>query len=268
MISLLHSEIFNSTNDSLPLNERSLAYGDGVFTTAKIRLGCIELLSDHMNRLKEGLCRLSIDVSLVGLEQHLIKLAKSFELAVLKIVVTAGEGGRGYSRSDTCLQKILITVHPFPSHYKHWQKNGISLGVAKTQLGFNPMLAGIKHLNRLEQVMIRQELDERPEDDLLVTDCLGNIIEASASNLFWLQRGNEHWCTSDLMGAGVKGILRQQIMSRSSAFQVVSMKLECLGEIESMFISNAVMGIVPVKTFQQRQLDMSPVKTLQKQLML
>lgn len=264
----MYSEIFKSEQNTLPLTERSIAYGDGVFTTAKIQHGAVVDMAKHLARLQMSTKRLAITYDDVGLAEQLSRIAKSFELAVLKIVVTAGEGGRGYSRVNSRSQKILITVHEFPMHYQTWSQQGINVGIANTQLGVNPTLAGIKHLNRLEQVLIRQELDAREEDDLLVTNCLNQVIEASAGNLFWLNENEKHWRTPLLTQSGVDGLMRQNILAKVPNIIIDEYLPEQLNNITAMFICNSVMGIIPVKTLNGKSLDVAKASHIQQAVAL
>ncbi|NMP31418.1 aminodeoxychorismate lyase [Thalassotalea sp. M1531] len=263
-MSLLYFEIFQRDERTVPITERALAYGDGLFTTAKISYGKIELIDEHINRLRQGAQRLGIKVSLNGLVERLGAIASEYEIAVLKVVISAGEGGRGYSRINSCSQKILISVHPFPEYYFDWQQNGISLGVAKTAIGINPLLAGLKHLNRLEQIIVRQELDARPEDDLVVTDCQGNVIEVSAGNLFWLHLNSKTWQTPALDSAGVNGLIRQNLVEQLDSVEEITVQIGGLVNARSMFICNSVMGVVPIKTYLDKPLDVAPVMQLKK----
>ncbi|WP_448556558.1 aminodeoxychorismate lyase [Thalassotalea montiporae] len=263
-------------------SDRALAYGDGLFTTAKIADGKVLNLSAHIERLLSGVQRLAIDVELSGLKRRLAELAKDYPLAVLKVLISAGEGGRGYSRLGCSKGKVIISIHEFPVHYNTWHQQGINLGLAKTTLGVNPLLAGIKHLNRLEQVLVRQELDEREEDDVLVSNCLGHIIEASAGNVFWLTKQQaslatsgekSSWLTPNLSMSGVDGLARQyliQQLNKSDKYsvEIVEQKELVMSDINSMLVCNSVLGIAPVHEFAGSALSIAPVHQLQKEFTL
>ena len=278
-----HIEIFQHPKQNMVSpSDRALAYGDGLFTTAKIANGKVLNLSSHLQRLEKGIKTLSIDAELAGLKQRIEMIACEYSLAVLKVLITAGEGGRGYSRLGCSKGKVIISIHDLPSHYEAWQQQGINLGVAKTTLGVNPMLAGIKHLNRLEQVLVRQELDQRSEDDLLVSNCLGQIIEASAGNVFWLtkqqasltaQGDKMTWFTPNLSNSGVDGLARQILVehlnqSAQYSVEVIEQQRLAPNDILSMLVCNSVLGIAPVKVFSGVTLDTAPVHQLQKELSL
>ncbi|NQZ23790.1 MAG: aminodeoxychorismate lyase [Colwellia sp.] len=249
-------------SDSISIADRGLAYGDGVFTTAKVVQGKIQFLSEHLERLTTNCHKLSISVPDIDKIKGEVKaVAQRFELCVAKIIITAGEGGRGYSRQGCEKSTVIISFHAFPEHYLTWQQQGINLGLAKFKLGISPLLSGIKHLNRLEQVLIRQELDKRNEDDLLVLNCAENIIEASAANIFWFK--NNTWYTPKIVESGISGLMRHHVLDtlnndKKKSVEIIEAKITILDNIEAMFICNSVMNIVPVSHFQEKKLALAP----------
>lgn len=250
---MLYHSINGVQTNQLSVSDRGFSYGDGFFTTAKICDGLIEFKQYHIERLKKASEILAITpIDFQQLDNDITKLALAYPLAVLKIVITAGEGGRGYARAERLLPTIVTSVFEFPAHYNKWQKKGISLGLAQTQLGLNPLLQGIKHLNRLEQVIVKAEVDIAGFDDLVVCDLNNNIIETSSANLFW-QIGN-HWQTASLKQSGVDGIIRQQILRLFPEIAQVQAPISILHEADAMFVCNSVMGIVPIHSFQKNTL--------------
>jgi len=251
----------------IAITERGLAYGDGIFTTAKIVNGEIVLLDKHIKRLIDGCQQLKIKAPLTEkFIAHLKAVAKNYPLAVLKVMITAGSGGRGYSRiglSDNATN-IIVMVSDFPSHYQTLALQGINLGDSEQQISISPMLSGLKHLNRLEQVLLRAELDDRDEDDLVVTNYLGEVVEVTSSNLFYFL--GEQLCTPDLSKSGVDGIIRQAIIAHNSQVSICKTTHCDLKKAQSMFICNSLMGIMPVKTYNNRLLDLDLVLQLQRQM--
>jgi len=251
----------------IAVTERGLAYGDGLFTTAKIVDGQVILLDKHIERLSLGCNILKLNLALnINLTDQLKSVAKDFSKAVIKVMITAGSGGRGYSRvglSDNSTN-IIIMVSDFPNHYDDLAQNGIELGDSVQRISTSPMLAGVKHLNRLEQVLLRAELDERSEDDLVVTNCQGDVIEATSSNLFYWLDGQ--LCTPEISTSGVDGIIRQTIIANSPQVNVCKTQLVDLKQAQGMFICNSLMGIMPVKTYNNRLLDVAPALALRQQM--
>lgn len=250
---MLYYSINGVQTNQLSVSDRGFSYGDGFFTTAKICNGVIEFQQWHIERLQKASEILAISpIDFNQLNNNITELALAYPLAVLKIVITAGEGGRGYARGSQLSPTIVISIFEFPAHYHQWQQAGISLGVAQTQLGLNPLLQGIKHLNRLEQVIVRAELDKLPFDELVVGDLNNNIVETSSANFFW-QIGN-CWYTAILKQAGVNGIIRQQILRQFPDVMQIEAPMLVLNDATAMFVCNSVMGVVPIHTFNKKQL--------------
>lgn len=263
---MLYSEINGQVAEQVSITDRGFNYGDGVFTTAKISQGKVELLNRHMLRLQKSCEALGIlsfsrnDTRQQTLRTRLQHLAKSYELAVIKVVITAGQGGRGYSRQGCSEPNIIISASEFPEHYITWQAQGITLGLSQQKIGVSPMLAEFKHLNRLEQVLIRQELDQSEFNDLLVLNVENHVVETSCANIFLLK--GEQCVTSDLTKSGVAGLMRAEIIANQQNVQIKPVSIEDMLEADGLFISNSVMGIVAVKSFaytnaEQKNYDLS-----------
>ena len=240
--------------NQIEIENRGLAYGDGLFTTAKIIDGKIQYLSSHVQRLVEGCKKLALLVpNKVELTEQLSLVATQYDLAVLKVIITASSGGRGYARSTNSKNELIIMVHDYPQHYDELAIDGITLGNSKQQMGINPMLSGLKHLNRLEQVLLRQELANTKEDDLVVTNVHNDVIEATSANLFlWL---NGQLCTPDVANSGVNGIMRQTILQKYPDTLIKKVTLTDLSSSPAMFICNCVMGVMPVKNYNGQHLS-------------
>jgi 4-amino-4-deoxychorismate lyase len=258
---MLYCSVNYQQVNTLSVVDRGLAYGDGLFTTAKVIDGKIAMLAAHLERLKSGCLALALEPpNFAQLAEQLNVVADKYSLAVLKVIITSGIGGRGYSRHGVGKATVIISLFEFPQHYINWQQQGISLGLCKLKLGLNPMLAGIKHLNRLEQVLIRQELDLCAEDDLVVLDINNRVISASCGNIFWHDNGQ--WHTPKIVQAGIAGLMRAKILAEIANIEVVNANLSDLNTAQAMFICNSVMGIVPIRVYNQQQLSLNTVNLL------
>lgn len=170
----------------LPVNDRGVQFGDGCFTTARIVAGQVQFLNAHLTRLQTTCKKLFIpfnDWELLAGE--MARLAQPHSDGVLKAIITRGVGGRGYSAAGCVNPSRILSVSPYPAHYHRWRKEGISVSLSPVQLGCNPLLAGLKHLNRLEQVLIRSHLEQTDADEALVLDSEGWLTECCAANIFW-----------------------------------------------------------------------------------
>lgn len=238
----------------IDIESRGLAYGDGLFTTAKINQGQIEYLSAHLDRLKLGCEKLKINPpQLNELKKQLSSIAKNYTLSVLKVMIVASSGGRGYARSLSNNHDLIIMVFDFPSHYERQVNAGIKLGLSKQNIGLNPMLAGIKHLNRLEQVLLKKELSTLDVDDLLVSNINNDVIEVTSANIFFFMQGE--LTTPDLSQSGVDGIMRQTILKYFPNTIIKAISIGEVNQADAMFVCNCVMGIIPIANYNGRKLS-------------
>lgn len=242
--------------DALPASDRAIQFGDGCFTTARILDGNVCLLEAHIRRLQHGCETLMIPFTHWDtLRQEMCKLAFGKQSGVLKVIITRGSGGRGYSAASCLSPTRILSVSACPAHYSRWREEGVTLTLSPIRLGRNPMLAGIKHLNRLEQVLIRTHLEQTDADEALVLDSEGFITECCAANLLWRQ-GREVF-TPSLDQAGVNGIMRQfclELLARSD-FRVVEVSAgeAALKTADEVVICNALMPVVPVRAYGQQR---------------
>lgn len=238
---------------NLAANDRAVQFGDGCFSTARVSAGNVRFLEQHIGRLQQACEKLLIPFSEWSLlETEMQQLAAVEQQAVLKVMITRGSGGRGYSAAN-CLQPTrLLSVSAYPSFYSQWREQGISLVLSPIQLGINPHLAGIKHLNRLEQVLIRTQLEQTQAQEALVLDSDGWLTECCAANLFW-RKGSQVF-TPYVDKSGVNGTMRQHIIAclADSPWQVTQVRenLNCLAQAEEVLICNALMPVIPVNQAQ------------------
>lgn len=245
------------------VSDRSFQYGDGCFTTMLVKNGKIQFWQQHLERLQHTTIKLAIaPPDWDKVEQWANQLIeRDIPLMGIKILLSRGSGGRGYASEGCHDTQVVISAFNYPGHYLQWQSEGVELGVCETQLGLNPLLAGLKHNNRLEQVLIKQEVSSLGAVDCVVLDITNNVIETSASNIFWVK--NRILYTPLLNQAGVAGILRAQIICFASQLnievKVVEAALDDLYRADEVFMTNALMGIVPVFKISNRCYQSSDV---------
>ncbi|WP_049721612.1 aminodeoxychorismate lyase [Gilvimarinus polysaccharolyticus] len=195
--------------------DRGLAYGDGLFETCRLHDGRLPLWSRHLQRLQTSAAAFGIELNIIQLQAWLdTALAVLDDAAIahgtVKVIVTRGVGGRGYRPSQSAATTIvlavfadnleLLTASHVPAHIR----------VCAMTLGRNRILAGHKHLNRLENVLARAEWQDDATDEGLMLDDCANVIEATAHNIFIYRDGC--WHTPALTEAGVAGVMRQLII--------------------------------------------------------
>ncbi|WP_373948199.1 aminodeoxychorismate lyase [Vibrio pomeroyi] len=283
------------SQQTVDILDRSFQYGDGCFTTMLVKGGEIQHFHDHQRRVDECLKALRIstldwDVVNVWLDsahQHIQNNAlhgtKSLdgsenrnetnkphdEKAGIKLHVSRGAGGRGYSTKNIAKPTVTISTFAFPSHYSAWQDSGVELGVCQQALGLSPLLAGHKHNNRLEQILMKDEMDQVNEVDGVVLDISGNVIETTMANLFW--RKGDTICTPQLTQSGVAGVMRKQVLTALNQAELsVTISDYCLSQLmqaDEVFMTNSILGVAPVTRISETQFNIGTVtRSLQGQL--
>ncbi|AYH48669.1 aminodeoxychorismate lyase [Dickeya fangzhongdai] len=233
----------------LPVSDRSVQFGDGCFTTARVVNGHIVWLERHIRRLQQAAEKLLLpDPDWQRLSDEMQQAAEGRVDGVVKAIISRGNGGRGYSPAG-CHKPVRIVMQAaYPQHYAQWRQDGIRLALSPVPLAQSAWLAGIKHLNRLEQVFIRMHLEQSGADEALVLDTSGALVECCAANLFW--RKGKRVFTPDVSLAGVDGVARRHIMAllSASAFElhVVTEPLETLADADEVLVCNALMPVIPV----------------------
>ncbi|EOW6846781.1 aminodeoxychorismate lyase [Cronobacter sakazakii] len=237
--------------DCLSATDRAVQFGDGCFTTARVRDGVVHLLEAHLARLHEGCERLMIPVPDIDtLRNEMRQAAQGQGSAVVKVIISRGAGKRGYSIAGCDAPTRIVSRGGYPDFYSEWRERGVSLAISPVRLGRNPNLAGIKHLNRLEQVLIRTHLEQTSADEALVLDSEGWVTECCAANLFW--RKGKAVFTPRLDQAGVDGLMRRHIIGllNQSVWRLseINAPASALEEADEVFICNALMPLVPVRS--------------------
>lgn len=235
--------------EHIEISDRGFQYGDGLFETIAVTNGQPVFLDRHLDRLNAGCRRLYIPFpgsELLALEAQ--KLCRYSSKAVLKLIITRGSGGRGYRQPDLIQPTRVLSLYPFPDYPDTYKEQGITVRICDTRLGLNPALAGIKHLNRLEQILARAEWTDPDIQEGIMLDMNEHVIEGTMTNLFYVK--NDTLYTSSLKLAGVAGIMRGIIMAVSSehgfsAIEHTFTKDELISADE-VFVCNSIIGIWPV----------------------
>lgn len=244
--------INGSFNGVISALDRGLAYGDGVFRTLKITNGIPEHWPLHYQKLVEdcsaiGIVCPSADVLMADFNQLFIA---DEPVNVAKIMVTRGEGERGYKPSSVVSPMRIVTKSSLPNYPKSNFTEGVNLHVCETRIAHQPKLAGIKHLNRLENVLARMEWSEPELADGIMLDVEGNVIECTAANIF--ARFDDVLVTPKLDLCGVAGITRAQILSRAATLnlktKIEDIDLKKLLSADEIILSNSLYGAWQVKS--------------------
>jgi 4-amino-4-deoxychorismate lyase len=240
-------------------DDRGFQYGDGLFETALLIRRRVRFLDDHLERLFAGCARLGIAApDEETLRKEIAHVTADAERGVLKIIVTRGAGGRGYRPSATTSTRVVVLHRLVPA-----SQGALRLRWCDIRLGRNARLAGIKHLNRLEQVLAQAEWREDEIDEGLMLDTEGEVVCATSANVFAVRDGT--LITPDLRFCGVHGVMRAQVLKAATKLRLTTSEeplwpqdLETASEV---FITNAVRGIRSVASLDSLQWSETGVAT-------
>jgi 4-amino-4-deoxychorismate lyase len=233
---------------------RGLHYGDGVFRTLLKNEGQLVDLKLQFNKLEHDAQALGLDrPEAEVLQREAEAVSAGMAGAVVKILLLRGAGGRGYAPASRQAERLLLAYPPPSYPSSHW-RDGITAFRCGLRLGRQPALAGIKHLNRLEQVLASRDWPEGATEGILC-DERGSPICGTRSNLFWVQGGQLH--TPALDGCGVAGMMRDKLLAAAAALglavRVETRPWARLMEADEAFVTNSLIGLWPLRSLEQRQ---------------
>ena len=248
----------------IPISDRGLSYGDGLFETVRISSGRPTLENYHWQRLQLSCDNLGVKVDKALLYQEInsFLVDQQAHTGVLKIIITRGSGGRGYN-PDGCLDsRRILSLHPLPKRQPDPSIVGARVKKCHRRLG-KSSIAGIKHLNRLEQVLARSEWQHNEYDEGLLYDFDGNLIEGTMSNLFAVTHDGE-LITPDLSYSGVKGVCREFIFDLAQQKKIPVKEQQIISDsgFSEFFLCNSVYGVWPIISYEHREWEIGPVTTL------
>ena len=249
-------------SDHISVLDRGLQYGDGLFETIRITEGVPQYWQGHVDRLFAGCDRLHVPrPDLAVLQSEAMSLCENIGDGVLKLIITRGEGGRGYMVPDEIMTTRIVAMFPAPKYSEDCWSKGIVVRVCDTRLGLNPALAGIKHLNRLEQVLARAEWNDAEIHEGLMLDAENYVIEGTMSNVYCVK--NNELITPDISRCGVKGIIRDQVIKIAQKLGInmyeTNFTLDTLYDSDEIFVTNSVIGLWPVRQLENHQFKVGTV---------
>jgi 4-amino-4-deoxychorismate lyase len=239
--------------------DRGMHYGDGLFETMMARGGVIRFVSLHRARLAAGCARLRITMAQEPLWEQASALAHQHGNAVLKLLVTRGSmTQRGYGISGGEQGRSLLFAYPAPDSAS--QPSDVSVISLQANWGENAALAGIKHCNRLEQVLARMELRADVFEGLMGSSS-GRLISGTMSNVFLDTEAG--LVTPSLQLCGIAGVMRAVVLREAAAMgiavRVADLPLAALDTCNGMFLTNVRLGVLPVTRLNGRALAVSDV---------
>jgi 4-amino-4-deoxychorismate lyase len=243
--------------DSIACDDRGLQYGDGLFETISCRDGQARWLALHLERLRQGCQRLRLPFhDFESLRAEICGFAAGQQRCMVKVIVTRGTATRrGYAPAGDERPKRIVSRHEWPESPAPGEA-GFRLGVSSITLGMNPALAGLKHLNRLEQVLAQMARAEAGLDEVLMLSSAGQVIGGSMSNVFFAD--DSGLFTPELSECGVAGIMRRLVLQAAGRHGggvcVRLVEPSELATVREAFLTNVRWGLQSVRVLQGRTL--------------
>jgi len=246
---MIKSIINGELTSVISVQDRAFNFGDGVFETIAVNNKKLQFWVEHYRRLIHGCELLGITVPS---EKKLLNDIKQLEIDngqyVLKIIVSRGSSGRGYVADSVITPTVVVTLNSWPDNIHDKRAKGVESRLCHHRLVINPALAGIKHLNRIDQVIARNEWHNNDIAEGIMLDHNNNLIEGTASNLF--VKIKNQWQTAAVQDCAVAGVIRAFVLARfaDSNMSCVERKINRteLSSVQEMFVCNSVWGILPV----------------------
>lgn len=244
------------------LNDRGLAYGHGIFETILLDDSKLSLIKRHLVRLEKGAGRLNIPVDLELIDQYLNLFvdqlkAQSITQGVVKVMVTAGQGGRGYQSPPLVEPCIICSYSKLPNGIEDYRNKPINVRCCVHRLPENQALAGIKHLNRLDQILARNEWSDASYTEGLMFTESDDLIEAVSANVF-VKTALGDWVTPCLEQVGVDGVMRALLIEEifpacDISVAVSQITMAELPDCQSLLVCNSVKGVATVKSIHDQE---------------
>ncbi len=243
--------------DSWPL-DRGLLYGDGLFETMRVARGRIRFEALHRARLAEGCQRLAFVAAPSVIWQSARQVAARHADSTLRLQVTRGVAlARGYAPSGA--ERAMFTLAVYAAPKASELPRPLRVKSLHNRLGENPDLAGLKHCNRLEQVLARRALANTDAYEGLLASSSGLLISGTMSNVF-LELDGE-LVTPAMDRCGVAGVLRAAVLREAHRAGVElherELPFDAAKRATSLYLSNARLGLVPADELDGRPLARS-----------
>jgi 4-amino-4-deoxychorismate lyase len=255
-------------NQEISPLDRGFAYGDGIFRTMLIHNGQPDNWPLHYQKLVADCAVIGIvcpSAELLISDIHQLFSVTENQPEVAKIIITRGEGARGYAPSAITNPTRVVIKSAIPNYAPDIFEKGVSLHLCETRLPPQNKLAGIKHLNRLENVMARMEWSDESLFDGLMLDQQDGVIECTMSNIF--VRFDDMLITPDLTACGVAGITRQRIIWFANMLrlkvEVKSLPFAKMAFADEVIICNSLFGAIAVSNIGYKKW---PVQNLAKNI--
>lgn len=239
---------------TVAIDDRAFQYGDGLFETIAVRGGEARLWQYHMERLALGCRRLGLEMPDADtLHGELLGALDQYPSpnsdCVAKVILSSGSGPRGYGRSQSSSGAALIGLFSYEPLPRKTYRDGTDTVICATRLATGSATSGLKTLNRLEQVLGRNECLAANVFEGFMLDAAGRVICGTMSNVFIVSDSSIISPSLDRCGvAGVmRGLLLRTLAARGIAVTVADVSIDEFFNSDEIFLTNSQFGAVPVR---------------------
>lgn len=256
---MLECLVDGEISDRIFAADRGLQYGDGLFETIVVVGGQPRFWQGHIDRLAAGCERLGISPTPQSvLLRELNTVSAGRPRCIVKIIITRGASDRSYSPATLSQNNRIVSSHAWPAEDRDPGMLGIRARLCDLRLGIQPVLAGIKHLNRLEQVMARSEWEDPQVQEGVLLDREDHVISGVSSNIFLVYSGR--LLTPRLDRCGIRGVMRNAILNAfRERCEQRRLMLDMLPEADEIFVCNSVQGVLPVIRIDHWEYEIGPL---------
>ena len=256
---MLECLVNGEISEHVPAMDRGLNYGDGLFETIAVVQGRPRWWQNHIDRLDAGCERMGLRAPPQAVLLREVQTVSAGQVrCVVKIILTRAGGGRGYLPQEDAESNRIVSAHGWPTGIAQTAREGVNARICDLKLAIQPRLGGLKHLNRLEQVLASQEMRGHQATEGILLDMEDHVISGISSNLFLVFR--DQLLTARLDRSGVLGVLRGRILQAFKArCELRRISSDMLDEASEVFLCNTVRGIIPVRSIGERAYPIGPV---------
>ncbi|MDH3343046.1 MAG: aminodeoxychorismate lyase [Gammaproteobacteria bacterium] len=258
-----HISINGISAGHLSVMDRGLHYGDGLFETIACVDGALQFWDEHIERMRGGAARLGIELPAIEnfKDDVCVLLDKNtITNGIVKLILTRGESERGYRSPSPQKTTRIVVISDLPEYPDEFKTQGIKACFCQHPVSKNTALAGIKHLNRLDNVIARNEWHDEYQEGLMLDDS-EHVIEGTMSNVFFVKNGELY--TPSLKFSGVEGVIRGQILSIADELgintRIAEIKKEDVKDMDEIFVCNSIIGLWPVSALAENNYQLGSV---------
>ena len=231
-------------------------YGWGLFTTLRVYAGRVFAFEHHWERLLKSAekARVPLGIDAAAMKQALgeIVAANAVKQGRARITILKGEAGSWRGASSREADVLIFTAGDAAR-----PPSPIALTVSPHRLLSGGPLAGIKRTAMIEHLLAYDEARSRNFDEAVLLNERGEMVGATAANLFWAQ-GDELF-TPGLATGAMPGITRRFVceVAAQARLHVVegSFTTQRLLDAREVFLTSTTREVAPVASYDVKQYD-------------